>query len=82
MRTLRGALDLRGYPVSPDSLGFHLVYLADEGYVRITRANEVPGWRMDRPNSGDPNAIVWAKLTPKGLRLIDGVEPEDLGVRF
>jgi len=79
---LAGALDLLGYPMSMEDLGFHLVYLSDEGYVRVVRAGETPGYRRDRLGAGDPDAIVFCKLLPKGLRLIDGTEPENPGVRF
>jgi hypothetical protein len=79
---LAGALDLLGYPMSMEDLGFHLVYLSDEGYVKITRAAETAGYRRDRVGAGDPDAIVFCKLLPRGLRLIDGAEPENAGVRF
>ena len=79
---LAGAMDLLGYPMSMEDLGFHLVYLSDDGYVRIVRASETAGYRRDRLGAGSPDAIVFCKLLPKGLRLIDGAEPENAGVKF
>jgi hypothetical protein len=30
-------------------LGFHLTYLADCGYITVTRARELPSWRTSSP---------------------------------
>ena len=80
--TLYRALDLLGYPMDAAGLGFHLVRLCDLGYVKITRAEDLPTWRADRPNSGRGDAIVFARLSPKGLSLIDGDITADPAVSF
>lgn len=80
---LAGVLDTLGYPMSSQNLQFSLTYLAESGYVDAVRAKDVPGFRRDRLRSGDsPETIVLARLTPKGLRLVDGQEAEDKLVRF
>jgi hypothetical protein len=80
--TLLGALDALGYPMLPESLQFSLTYLCDQGYIGVTRACELPGWRRDRPNGVLPDSIVTARILPLGIQLIDGMAPEDAGVRF
>lgn len=81
--TLRAALDLLGFPMSDVGIQFHLQYLADEGYISVQRAHEAAAYRRDRGHAGgDPNVIVWARLMPRGVRLIDGIEAENPGVRF
>ena len=82
VRSLRGALDLLGYSLSQESLEFSLVYLAESGYLKIWRLRDTPAWRPDRDGDASPERIVFAKLLPKGVRLIDGREPADAGVRF
>ena len=80
VRSLRGALDLQRISLSREDLAFHLVYLSDEGYVQIWRAREMPRFRPGAGISADE--IVFAKLTGKGLRLIDGDCEEDPKVTF
>jgi hypothetical protein len=80
--TLYKALDLLGYSMDIQGLEFHLALLSDLEYVKITRAEDLPGWRSDRPNSGRARAIVFARLMPRGLNLIDGNIPSDPNVSF
>lgn len=75
-------MDLLGYPMTGENMQFSLQYLADDGYVLITRACDMPGFRRDRMGSGAADMIVMAKITPRGIRLIDGTEPENAGVGF
>jgi hypothetical protein len=84
VRNLSGALDLLGTPMSGDALQFSLIYLAEQGLIRIWRGRDTPGWRSDREQRGSMSAetIVFAKLLPKGLQLVDGIGAEDLGIRF
>jgi len=84
VRTLQGALDALGISLSTEDLGFHLTYLAEQGYIEITRVKDLPGYRHDRPILGweKPDAIRFARLRPKGLQLLDGLIPEDPSVRF
>lgn len=84
IRNLIGALDAQGIALSPDGVAFHLVYLADQGYVRIWRAGDLPHQRKDRRTARwvKPDTILFAKLLPKGLQLLDGHGAEDPGVSF
>ena len=82
VRSLSRALDLLGYPTTAEGLQFHLSLLADKGYVRIWRAKNVPGFRRDRPIAERGDAIVFARMTPSGLALVDGDAPEDVVVTF
>lgn len=81
-RLLYGAMDKIGFPMSPAGMQFSLGYLAEQGYIAITRAKETPGWRADRANAERADAIVWARLTAKGLQLIDGIGAADPLVQF
>jgi DNA-binding transcriptional ArsR family regulator len=82
VHSLIRALDAQGVSLAMDGLEFHLIYLADSGYVRVWRVKELPGFRRDRSPHERPDAIAFAKLLPKGLRLIDGLVPEDPAVSF
>lgn len=82
VRTLRGALDAQGVSLSHDDLAFHLSYLSDGGYVRLWRARDLPGFRSDRERFLKPDAVMFAKLLPKGLQLLDGLIAEDPSVKF
>ncbi len=84
VRSLVGALDLQGISLASKDLEFHLIYLSDAGYVRVWRAKEMPGYRKDRRASGwiKGDTIMFARLTPKGLQLLDGLIPEDPLVLF
>jgi hypothetical protein len=53
-----------------------------QGYIQIWRTRDMPGFRADRPTPGSPNDIRFARLTPKGLRLVDGLIDADPSVRF
>jgi hypothetical protein len=82
--SLYRVLDSIGMPIATDSLEFHLVYLAQQGYVQIWRASEMPNFRTDRipvPWVAG-KTIVFAKLTGKGLQLVDGDIPGDPKVAF
>jgi hypothetical protein len=68
-------------PVSAESLNLYLTYLSQQGYVAIWRAREMPSFRDDRAWL-DPSAIVFAKLMPKGLQLLDGDLDSDPKVAF
>jgi hypothetical protein len=70
--SLAATLNMVGQPMTRQSLQFSLVLLADSGYVQITRAKDTPAWRPDRANDARPEAVVFAKLLPRGLMLIDG----------
>jgi hypothetical protein len=82
VRSLSRGLDLLGIPLSRSGLRFHLALLHDLGYLRIWRACEVAGWRPDRENEVRADDIVFAKLLPRGLQLIDGRIPADVQVTF
>lgn len=82
VRSLSGALDLQGYPLSVESLQFSLQYLADQGYLKAIRAGEIPAYRRDRMGAGNPETILFVKLLPKGIQLLDGMAAEDPRVRF
>lgn len=80
--SLAGALDLLGFPMSEESVGFSLRYLADQSFVQVWRVRDMAQFRRDRRATENPDTIVWATLTPRGLQLIDGAIAEDPGVRF
>jgi hypothetical protein len=82
VRTLNGALDMLGEAVGPDSMQWHLTYLADQNYIKIWRVRDMPGFRHDRQSQEDPELIRFAKILPKGIQLIDGNAEEDPQVKF
>ena len=82
MRTLAAALNLTGYPLTNASLQFSLTLLADCAYVRTWTARDMGIWRPDRANEMRPETIVFAKLLPKGLSLVDGKIEPDPNVSF
>lgn len=82
VKSLGRALDLLGHPMRADGLQFALVYLADSGYLRIWRAEDLPGFRADRQSDVRRDAVVFAKLLPRGLQLIDGQVAADVSVSF
>jgi hypothetical protein len=83
-RNLLGTLDALGIPLSEQDLAFHLMYLADQGYLRIVRVKDTPAYRNDRRMLGweKPETIKFLTLQPKGLQLLDGMIPEDPMVKF
>ena len=83
-RNLVGTLDALGLPLSEEDLAFHLIYLSDQGYVRVLRVKDMPSYRTDRRLAGweNPETIKFVKLLPKGLQLIDGLIAEDPSVKF
>jgi len=84
IQNLLGALDALTISLSEEDLVFHLEYLAGQGYLRILRVKDTPGYRTDRrlPGWEKPETIKFVKLLPKGLQLIDGLVPEDPLVKF
>lgn len=82
VRSLRNALFMVGQAVTGEGLQFHLSLLADSGYVRIWRADELPQFRPDRDMEVRPDTIVFARLLPKGLHLIDGRIAADPMIAF
>jgi len=82
VRALQSAMDMLGEPMSFSSLAFHLHYLSDSGYLRLWTAADMPGFRADRSGDGDPHAVKFAKLLPKGIQLLDGAIEADPLVRF
>ena len=82
VNSLAGAMDILGQSMSLESLRFQLQYLADQGYVKLLRNRDMPGWRADRITLGRADEVRFAKLLPKGLMLLDGRVEEDPMVRF
>ena len=82
VRVLLGALDAQGISLSPEGLAFHLEYLSSQELIEVKRAEDLPGYRRDRLGARKPDAIMGAKLTPRGLQLLDGAIPEDPLVTF
>jgi hypothetical protein len=82
VRTLRGAMDELGFPMSDEGIQFALQYLSDQGYVIPTRVRDLPNWREDRPDPRRPDSFVTVKLSALGLRLVDGKCPSDPMVKF
>jgi hypothetical protein len=82
VKMLGRVLFMAGQSITPGALQFHLSLLADSGYVKIWRAEEMPGFRPDRGMESRGDVIVFARLMPRGLQLIDGQIPADPGVSF
>jgi len=82
VRTLLGALDAQAVTLSVAGITFHLKLLESSGYVRLTRARDLPGYRRDRWMEPKPDVIVGATLTPAGLQLLDGLVAEDPLIKF
>lgn len=84
VNSLGRALDSMATSLSPETLDFHLVYLSQQMYIQIWRAEDMPNFRTDRkgPRWIAPQAIVFAKLLPRGVQLIDGDIPSDPKVAF
>jgi hypothetical protein len=82
--SLLRVLDSIGISISEPALSFHLMYMHQQGYLKIWRANEIAGYRTDRrgPFWVAPDTIVFAKLDARGLQLIDGDFPVDPKVAF
>lgn len=82
VRSLASALALLGRPMTKQGLQFALVYLAEAEYVKIWRVEDMPGFRADRMSEQNVQTVVFARLLPKGLHLIDGLIPADPSVIF
>jgi len=80
VRSLWKALDLLGHPISASGLQYSLNLLTDEGYIRVWRASEFQ--RQDRVPDERGDVIIFYRVTPKGLRLIEGQEPANPSVIF
>jgi len=82
VKSLSRALDLLGYPITREGLRFHLSLLADLEYTKIWRARDTAMWRADREHEMRADEIVFVRLLPKGLQLIDGAIAADPAVSF
>jgi hypothetical protein len=82
VRSLWRQLDMMGHSMRPTALEFALRYLSDRGYIKIWRARELPNWRDDRPMDVNGDAIVYTRILPEGLLLIDGEAQADPKVIF
>ena len=82
MGTLIRVLDAQGVSLSRDEMSFHLRYLSDQGYARLSLGRDLSGYRRDRPMDISAETIMGAKLEPRGLQLLDGLIPEDPSVAF
>lgn len=84
VKSLIRALDMQGISLSQDGVEFHLQYLAAQGYIALWRAREMAGFRTDRRQAGwvRPDTVMFAKLLPKGLQLVDGHIAADPLVSF
>jgi hypothetical protein len=80
--SLLSSLDLLGHSLGWETFCFHLNYLKEDAYIRLWLTRDMPGYRSDRIGAGSPSEIRFAKLLPKGLRLIDGHLAADPMVRF
>jgi len=80
VRSLWKALDLLGHPISASGLQYSLNLLNDEGYIRVWRASEFQ--RQDRVPDERGDVVIFCRVTPKGLRLIEGHEPANPSVVF
>lgn len=80
-KTLWRVLNGARIAISDTGLQFSLQYLSDQEYIKIWRVRDTPGWRPDRPGPR-PDVIVFARLLPKGLRLVDGQAEADPKVSF
>jgi hypothetical protein len=82
VRALSRALDLVGHGMRPAGMQFALTYLADSQYIQIWRFEDTPGFRADRDSEERRDQIVFARLMPRGLQLIDGQIAADPSVSF
>lgn len=80
--SIGGAADMLGQAMASDTLQFHLTLLEQQAYIQIWRNRDMAGYRRDRASALPPDHIRFAKLTPRGLMLIDGQWPEDPLVMF
>lgn len=67
---LQGELDIFGYPVPVEELQFHVAYLAEKGYLSLSK--------IRGPHSRREIALV--KITARGIDYRDGRLPADDGV--
>jgi len=67
---IQGELDIFGYPVPLDEVGFHVAYLAEKGFASV---EEVRG-PVPRKK------IPLVKITARGIDYFDGRLPSDEGV--
>ena len=82
VKALSRALDLLGYSMTFGTFQFSLNLLADSGYIAIWRADDTPMWRADRLNDTARDTILFVRMTPKGLQLLDGRIAADPSVSF
>ena len=71
---LRRALDNVGISLSINDLKLRLVYLEGKEYVQCYRRKDIPAYaeKLDQPGGGRSDDIVTARLTPKGIDLVEG----------
>ncbi len=67
---LQGELDIFGYPVPLEELNFHIAYLAEKGFVAVTKVRGPKNLRE----------IPLAKITALGIDYQDGRLPVDEGI--
>ena len=72
-RTLINHLDYSGYSVTEEGLEFHLQYLTQKGFVEIEE---------EQKEAGKKKRILFTKITPAGVDLLDHRKRGDTGVRF
>lgn len=84
MGLLRVSLDQVGVSLSINELKTRLCYLEEKGYVELRRRKDIPGYhrKLDEPGGGRANDLVTAKLTAKGIDLVEGNIPNDPGIGF
>ena len=73
VQSLWTMLDNAGYPMSLDSLKFHLTrVLEPDGYVKLWRVRDV--YTKQPPGSQfSPGDVLFAAVLPKGIKLLDGL---------
>lgn len=82
MNLLLRTLDNLGVSLSIRELALRLEYLAQKGYVELRRREDIPGWDRTRKGAGRPKDVMSARLTAKGLDLVQGSLVPDPGVAF
>jgi hypothetical protein len=68
---LRNHLRRYQMPVTEETMNWHLTFLEEQGYVRVSRS---------RVDSHSPDFIAWVELTVRGVNRVDGCDLNDDGV--
>ncbi len=71
IRTLWRLMDRRGFPVSLDSLQFHLKYLLGRKYIAVKRVREMEDSGLLDTSSMSPDQILFVQMAPDGLGVIN-----------